>query len=172
MGIYMPDYGTIDGVKGKRISCVFQDKRLLLSETVEKNIACVIGKNPQIEKFSMREIWKSISDDYKKSQAKKWLKLMGLNEYCDQKVENLSGGMQQLVSIARALASPKDILLLDEPFVGLDLTLKRKVVKLIKENAKNIITIVVTHDVYHGKLLSDKMYLLSGPPVFAKQVYL
>jgi NitT/TauT family transport system ATP-binding protein len=160
MGICLPECGTIKGVEGKRISCVFQDKRLLLSQPAETNIECVIEKRPQ-----NRNIFISDSNAYKKTEAQRWLELVGLKEQSRQKLESLSGGMQQLVSIARALASPKDILLLDEPFSGLDGTLRKKIIDLILANSKNIVTILVTHEVNEGLMLADQVYSLTGPPL-------
>jgi NitT/TauT family transport system ATP-binding protein len=130
MGLCQPDSGNIFGVKGRYISCVFQNKRLLVKESAKVNVTCVINS---LQKQQEKALY--------------WLQKLGLSQKdCNENVENLSGGMQQLVSIARALAAPKQILLLDEPFVGLDKNLKNRVFEIIKQETKDILTILVTHD--------------------------
>jgi NitT/TauT family transport system ATP-binding protein len=75
----------------------------------------------------------------------------------------LSGGMQQRVSMARAFIYPSQILLMDEPFKGLDIALKKKLIaaflKLWQQDNKTVI--FVTHDVDEALLLADKIVLLS-----------
>ena len=73
------------------------------------------------------------------------LKELGLDNYENKKVSNLSGGEKQRVAIARALLAPYDILLLDEPYSWLDVENKDRVRNVIERYREGRTTIVVEH---------------------------
>ena len=75
-----------------------------------------------------------------------WLDQIELADFADYLPDKLSGGMRQRVSLARALAYPSDVVLLDEPFASLDESLHKKMYDIIKEESKNRLIIMVTHD--------------------------
>ena len=79
----------------------------------------------------------------------------------------LSGGMQQRVSLARALAVQPDLLLLDEPFSALDEELKQRIAPLICSATPNGLTVLVTHDARDAVLLGAKILRLTGSPACA-----
>jgi NitT/TauT family transport system ATP-binding protein len=94
------------------------------------------------------------------------LKKVGLEEFTDAYPRQLSGGMQQRVGIARALAIEPDILLLDEPFGALDaLTreiLQNEILRLIEDMRKTVV--FVTHSVDEAVYLADRIVLMSAGP--------
>lgn len=82
---------------------------------------------------------------------------LGLNGCDDQPVSELSGGMRQRVSILRALFSEYDVLFLDEPFKGLDETLKRDVMAYVKEKTAGKTVVLVTHDKAEAMILGAEI---------------
>ncbi|WP_423828504.1 ABC transporter ATP-binding protein, partial [Staphylococcus aureus] len=94
------------------------------------------------------------------------LKKVGLQDFANSYPRQLSGGMQQRVGIARALAIEPDILLLDEPFGALDaLTreiLQDEILRLIEEMKKTVV--FVTHSVDEAVYLADRIILMSPRP--------
>ncbi len=112
----------------KNISFMFQEDRLCEDFSSLSNIRFVVGK-----KMSDREIRAHLS-------------ALGLGEYADKCVRSMSGGMKRRVALARALCAPFDLLLLDEPFKGLDESLKLSVMEYIKKCAKGKTVLCVTHD--------------------------
>ncbi len=76
--------------------------------------------------------------------------------------KQLSGGMAQRVSLARAFVYPSKILLMDEPFKGLDISLKKHIIKIFQDlfNNDKKTTIFVTHDIEEALLLADRIIVL------------
>ena len=96
-------------------------------------------------------------------RAKKLLEQLGLADKADAYPCQLSGGQQQRVSIARALALQPQILFFDEPTSALDPELTVEVLKVIKELAKQHMTmIIVTHEMQFAKEVSDKIIFMEG----------
>jgi len=87
-------------------------------------------------------------EDKHKTKALEVMELLGIKELANRPVGKLSGGQQQKVMIARALAKEPKILLLDEPFSNLDVESKEKIPKLIYQlhEERELTTLVVTHD--------------------------
>lgn len=100
------------------------------------------------------------------------LKLSQIYHLKDARVTTLSGGEQQRVSLARAFASNRPILLLDEPFHSLDYGVKHKLYGTLNDLlAKYRKTVVlVTHDIDEALALGDKVYLLSNRPCTLTQI--
>ena len=128
-GLLKPDSGEISGTAGKRLSYVFQEPRLFPRLTAAENIKIVRPKAEADPDFYLRLI-----------------KLLRIQEFEHQYPRSLSGGMQQRVSIARALYFRPDIFLLDEPSNSLDQELKESVFKEILPYLKQAVTILVSHD--------------------------
>ena len=119
--------------EGRGTVIVFQDLRLFPHMTVEKNIA-----------FSM-EI-KKVPKAVQKETVKELLKDVQLSGYENRKMKEMSGGQLQRVALARALAANPKVLLLDEPFSGLDEKLRLEMGALVKKlhDEKKLTTILVT----------------------------
>lgn len=101
-----------------------------------------------------------------KERAKELLELVGLKEFAKRMPDELSGGMQQRVSIARALLLDPDILLMDEPFSALDaLTRDEMSFELLRIwRAKRKTVIFITHSIPEALLLSDRLIVMSARP--------
>ncbi|HEY4664759.1 MAG TPA: ABC transporter ATP-binding protein [Comamonas sp.] len=132
---------------------VFQDYGLFPWLTVRQNIAF----GPKQRGFSDAKL-KEVSDYY--------LNMVGLTKFADHFPNQLSGGMKQRVSIARALANECEVLLMDEPFGALD-ALTREVLQqeLLDIWAKTKLTVIfVTHAVEEAVLLADRVVVMTAGP--------
>ncbi|MCT4596954.1 MAG: ABC transporter ATP-binding protein [Vallitalea sp.] len=153
-GTVHSDKGYIEGLNNN-FSYIFQDTRLLPWATVEENI-----------KFVLKNISKKDADYI----TNKYLDIVKLSQYKEYYPKQLSGGMKQRVSIARAFAYKSEVLLMDEPFKGLDTSLKLDLIKsfiqLWEEDKRTVL--FVTHDIEEALLLSDYIYIFKGRPVVIK----
>ena len=134
-GTIRPDQGSLDEFSNKSVSVIFQEPRLLPWKTVQENLIFVLR-----EHFSMHRC-QAIADEY--------LDMVGLSDFARYYPAQLSGGMKQRVSMARAFAYPSEIILMDEPFRALDVKLKenleRSFVRLWETDKRTVI--FVTHDI-------------------------
>ena len=126
MGLLKPQCGTVDNGFSKT-AVVFQEPRLLPWRRAVENVNLVLGDTPATM-----------------PRALSALEAMGLGEAAGQYPGELSGGMQQRVALARALAVRGDLLILDEPFKGLDESLRQAVIA--RTAATNAAVLLVTHD--------------------------
>lgn len=99
-------------------------------------------------------------EDWKK--AYEAMEIVGIKEFSKKSIHELSGGEQQKVSLARALAQEPSILLLDEPTTYLDSESSQEIMKTIYSihREKGLTTLMVSHDPYLVEQYSDKIYLL------------
>ena len=123
------------------ISYVFQEPRLFEWLTALENVSIVSNK----------------------VKAEELLTLMGLEDSFDKYPSELSGGMKQRVSIARALAYKPDLVLLDEPFKGLDEERRHEVADILFKALKGTTAIIVSHDKEDMKY-ADTVLTLTSPP--------
>ena len=86
------------------------------------------------------------------------LEQMELDDAADKYPKELSGGMQQRVAIARALAAGADLLILDEPFKGLDEALRTRVLQTVTKT--NAAVLLVTHDEWEANALNCRIWTL------------
>lgn len=121
-GLERPDSGTV--TVSAPVSMVFQEDRLLAHDTVLENAALAADLQ----------------------RAKELLVRLGLAEWLLRRPAALSGGMRRRVAIARALAAPAGVYLMDEPLKGLDRDTKQAVLALIREETRNGLLVLVTHD--------------------------
>ena len=154
-GTVKNDEGSISGINDK-ISYIFQDTRLLPWANVEDNIKFVLKSDKKVD---LDELTKKYIDIVKLTKFRKYYPIQ------------LSGGMKQRVSIARAFAYSAKLLLMDEPFKGLDYELKLDLIHAFLElwEEDNRTVLFVTHDIDEALLLSDKIYMLEGRPVQIKK---
>lgn len=125
---------------------VFQDLRLFPHMTVEKNIM-----------FPME--LRKVPKEEQRKRVKRLLEAVQLDGFEKRKMREMSGGQIQRVALARALAADPMVLLLDEPFSGLDEKLRGEMGRLVKKLHEEwkITTILVTHDIREALQMSDRI---------------
>jgi len=148
--------GEITGVNNSTFSYIFQETRLLKWYNVRKNIEYVL-EDCNIEDRDAR--------------INKYLDITGLSKFSEYYPDQLSGGMKQRLSIARAFAYPGEILLMDEPFKALDIKLKKELtdefIKLWKEDQRTVL--FVTHELEEAMMMADNIHILGDTPL--REVY-
>ncbi|MEG0133647.1 MAG: ATP-binding cassette domain-containing protein [Clostridium sp.] len=135
MGLVNLDEGSIEGLKNKNISVVFQENRLCEGFTSLDNILLVCNKQIDIV---------TIEDHFKK---------VGLQGVMNKRVSKLSGGMKRRVAIVRAMVASAEVLIMDEPFKGLDHETRGKVIDYIMANIFGKTVIITTHNKEEVELL-------------------
>ncbi len=142
MGIIKPDSGELKGVSDKKIAAVFQEDRLIEHWNALKNVLLVCDRN--------------ISENLVNTH----LNEVGLTGYENKTVKQLSGGMRRRVALVRAMLADSDLLILDEPFKGLDESLRQQVIQYVIRHSTNKTVIVVTHDREDAVLLGAELHIL------------
>ncbi len=145
MGFEAPDTGRIEGLP-KHLSAVFQEDRLCEDFDAVTNVR--IAAAPSI---SEKDIIKGLG-------------ALGLTDSLHQPVRNLSGGMKRRVSILRSLMADADLILMDEPFKGLDLLTKTQTMTYVKNSLRNRTVIMVTHDEKEALFFSDPSHIITISP--------
>lgn len=143
-GLQKPDSGRVTGICPAEAAVVFQEHRLLPWLTVRENVAAVLPKG---------------------SDPLPWLQIVGLEQAADLLPSALSGGMQRRAALARALAYGGKLLVLDEPFQGLDLAAKQEIYPHILAAAAEKPVLLITHDPVEAEALSDEIWYVDGPPL-------
>ncbi len=165
-GLIPPSSGSVlmDDVAitrpGRDMGFVFQQSVLLEWRTVLENILLPV----EIFKLDMKE---------HREKALEFLKMLGLSGFENHYPIQLSGGMQQRVSIARALILSPSVLLMDEPFGALDaITREQMNSELLRIWSHSRTTAVfITHDIGEAAFLSDRVVLLGSRPGCVKQIF-
>lgn len=125
-GLEMPDEGRIVGFDRAKISMVFQEDRLCGHLSPVTNVALVQQKP---DRTALRRELETI-----------------LPADClDRPASTLSGGMKRRTAIARAVLAPSDVLLLDEPFTGLDEETRGRVIRFVQERQNGRLLLMTTH---------------------------
>lgn len=158
-GLVKPDSGEFKGFNGKTVSYMFQEPRLLPWKTVKQNIDFVI-----------RDLYPK---QLREEKIAKYLDMVELSDFGDYWPDNLSGGMKQRVGIARAFIFPSQILLMDEPFKGLDLQLKIALLdsfRALWEKDKRSV-IFVTHDPDEALYIADEVFVLTELPAKVRKAF-
>ncbi len=145
------DTAQLRHVRRERVAMVFQQFGLLPWRTVRENVG--LGLELRGENAAAR---KTIVDEK--------LELVGLSQWAERYVSELSGGMQQRVGLARAFATDADILLMDEPFSALDPLIRGKLqgeLLALQERVKKTI-LFVSHDLDEALRLGDRISILQN----------
>ncbi len=158
-GYVKPTTGSVsvDDIKvakpGPERGMVFQQYSLLPWKTVYENIAF----GPRLAGASRKQIGETTNT---------FMSMVGLKKFSDRYPAELSGGMQQRVGIARALANYPSVLLMDEPFGALDaqtrLTMQEHLLEIWRSFGTTVV--FVTHDVDEAIFLADRVLIMSAAP--------
>ena len=144
-------------VEGKSVKSTSQDRIVIFQENALFPWLNVV----QNIKFGLRQA--GVRKERRRDLAMNYLNMVGLSDFGDANVHELSGGMKQRVSIARALSLDPKILLMDEPFAALDIhtrqSLCSELLRIHHETNKTIL--FVTHNIDEAVLLGDRIILLS-----------
>jgi NitT/TauT family transport system ATP-binding protein len=134
-------------------SMIFQQNGIIPWMTVRENVAIGLTFRHSPAKLVQERV------DY-------YLEKVGLLQFANHYPKELSGGMKQRVSIARAFANDPEILLMDEPFAALDeqnkFILQEELLSIWEENRKTVL--FITHSIDEALMLSDRIILLSAHP--------
>ena len=137
MGLETADGGEITGLSGRRLSAVFQEDRLLDFMNPADNIRLTAPK------LSRAAVLREMA-------------AMGLTDCENQPARELSGGMRRRVAILRALLCDADVIVMDEPFKGLDETTKALVVAETKRLCAGKTVLLVTHEEKEAAMMGAK----------------
>ncbi len=135
LGLERPDGGEITGTDGCRMGAVFQEDRLLEELTAVENVRLVTAK--------------PVSDREIRSHLLRVLP----EEALDKPAGKQSGGMKRRIALVRAVLSPADVLVLDEPFAGLDSATKEQVIRYLLEEQKGRTLLFSTHQEEDARLM-------------------
>lgn len=147
-GLLRPTQGRLTGMEGARVSVMFQDNRLLPWYSARRNVEAVLPQEGQ-------------------ERAAHLLRELGLGEEMEKVPAELSGGMCRRVALARALAYDGDLLLLDEPMNGLDMSTREQALNVVARHLaqRPRLCLWITHDPREMAALARETILLSGPPL-------
>ena len=145
LGLESPDSGTVSGVP-RNTAAVFQEDRLCRNLTVRGNLRMVLGNR------------------YREQDAALLLARLGLENCLDLPAGQLSGGMARRVALARALLTKPALLVLDEPFTGLDEAARLRCAEVIRALPDTATILLVTHREEDAAFLGAEILRLSSPP--------
>ncbi len=160
-GLLSPDAGSVH-CNGHLVTSpdperglVFQNYSLLPWLSVYDNVA-----------LAVRQVFPQLSKQQQREHTERYIAMVNLTPAMHKKPRELSGGMRQRVSVARALAMDPEVLLLDEPLSALDAltraTLQDEIARIWRESHKTVV--LITNDVDEGILLADRIIPLSAGP--------
>jgi ABC-type nitrate/sulfonate/bicarbonate transport system ATPase subunit len=149
--------GGEPGSSAAEVGFVFQQPSLFPWWTVRQNIAFGLRLAIRSGRFPAAERNRRVSE---------MLALVGLEQFADYSPRQLSGGMQQRVNLARALAIEPRVLLLDEPFSAVDALNKERLQVTLSELLAQLGTtaIMVTHDIREAVFLGSRVVVMSARP--------
>ena len=141
MGLIMQESGEVLGISGKKISVVFQENRLCENISAIRNVSLVLVEKERVQ-IAKRHLCELLPDENLQ---------IPVNQY--------SGGMKRRVAIARAMAYPSDVILLDEPFTGLDRETMEATVEYIKKYKGNRTVLCIAHKEEEIQAIHPDWYL-------------
>ncbi len=142
-GLETPDRGHVTGITPREIAFLFQEDRLLPGRTVLQQLTDVMPKD-------------------RRSEAARWLELAELTGEENSLPRELSGGMGRRLALVRTLALGGELYLLDEPFTGIDLPRRRRLMAALKELDKPVVLVSHESEILE---LADHVITFDGPPL-------
>ncbi len=141
------------GASGQKLSFVFQEATLMPWASVEANVRLPLDLH-------------HVPRDEANARVAQALARVGLSRYARHRPRELSGGMQMRVSIARALVTDPDVLLMDEPFGALDEITRNRLDEDLRQlwAERGISVVFVTHSVYEAAFLSSRVVVMAARP--------
>lgn len=152
LGLEKIDTGEISGLDGKKISVVFQEDRLMENMTIGSN-------------FKM-----TVDSHINRKQIVEKMEKIGLFQPLESKISELSGGMKRRISILRAFLIEFDLIVMDEPFRGLDEETKEKVMNFVIQNIKGKTAIIITHNKDEVEYFAEKIQELQSIKIQELQI--
>ncbi|MBL8473120.1 MAG: ABC transporter ATP-binding protein [Rhodocyclaceae bacterium] len=160
-GLIQPDQGEVS-LRGKPVTgpgpdrgVVFQSYSLMPWMTVRQNVALAVD-----------QVFKDAPAAERAARVEKYVAMVNLTPAMDKRPSELSGGMRQRVSVARALAASPEILLLDEPLSALDAltrsNLQDEIIRIWSQEKKTVV--LITNDVDEGIIMADRIIPLNPGP--------
>ena len=148
LGLSTPDDGTITGVDGRRGAMTFQEDRLCEQLTAVGNVRLVLDHSAHSVA--------AVADE---------LRRVGLDSDALAKpVRDLSGGQRRRVAIVRAVMPAADLVVLDEPFKGLDTDAKGQLMDYVRERCAGRTVLLITHDRAEAERFDARVVNLPGTP--------
>jgi len=147
-GLEKLDAGELVKMPGARVSMIFQEDRLIPVLSARENILAALPPGKESE-----------------AKADEMLLACGISQAAHFLPRKLSGGMQRRVAIGRALAFGGDILLMDEPFKGLDTQTREDIIRLVLSQRAGGLTLFVTHSMEEAQRCADMILHFKGPPL-------
>ena len=159
-GVVSIDGKRVDG-PGVDRAVVFQHASLLPWRTIAGNVRYGMEMQRRFDEATMRQ------------RADHFVKLVGLSGFEKHFPNELSGGMQQRVNLARALAADPKVLLMDEPFAALDAQtrefMQAELLKIWSESRKTVV--FITHQINEAVYLADRVAVMSARPGRLKEIF-
>ena len=145
-GLQRPDSGHMEGIDPTDTVILFQENRLLPWRSVREQITDVLPRS-------------------RRGEAEDWLAFVELEGEGDARPDQLSGGMQRRLALARALALGGSWYLLDEPFAGVDRERAQRILQRIRK--LNVPVLLASHEEYVLEQ-ADRVIRLDGPPLYVR----
>ncbi|RLG62488.1 hypothetical protein DRN84_01785 [Candidatus Geothermarchaeota archaeon] len=149
----LEDYDAGEVNINGRVGMVFQEDILLPWMNIYENIELGLK-------------YQGVDDKVRRDKVYRIAELLGLTQYLDYYPNMVSGGTRRKTSIARAIVLDPDILLLDEPFTGLDLDTTNTLIKMLSiiPSKLNMTLLIVSHQFQELLQIVDRLYILGGVP--------
>lgn len=163
-GLEVPTVGEVSVGRGRpgagKSSFVFQRASLFPWRTVRRNVSFGLEMRAHGREHG------GLTREAVDSRVEQLLQLTDLTRFGNYYPAQISGGMQQRVNLARALATGPDVLLMDEPFSALDAMtrerLQRDLSRIVAETATT--AVFITHDIHEAVFLANRVYVMSARP--------